>query len=656
MKVVNINKLYNDTIEFALEKKFLSRWIVLLIDVVLMTSSSVISYLSVNKLYSSFSVTLPHFRKYVAIIIVASLISFIIFRTYRGIIRYSTFYEIRKIFLSLTFIHLILFLVLYFAEGVSGSVSFAYCIVSLLVSSLHLLGFRLFIVFAYQSFLFRIGKKSRLPLYVYGTTPDSVSIVEQSVITLSQDKYRVVGFLTFDKSDMNKSISEYPIIYIDPSKPESLKNYGIKSILFPDESYLKKHTELIERLMMMKIEALMIPAIKDVKGVDEPLESRIRSIQIEDLLGRPEINVSLDMIHENIRDKIVLVTGAAGSIGSEIVRQVAKFDPKTIICLDQSETPLNDLELEFLDKEINFNFISILGDVRNKDRMSRIFRQYKPDIIYHAAAYKHVPMMEKDPCESVITNILGTKNLVDLSIENSIEMFVMISTDKAVNPTNIMGASKRSAEIYVQSCALDSVKNISNTKFVTTRFGNVLGSNGSVIPLFRKQIEKGGPITVTDAHITRYFMTIPEACRLVLEASVIGQSGYIYVFDMGEPVKILDLAKKMIELAGLVPNKDIQIEFCGLRPGEKLYEELLNDEEITQPTSHKKVLIAKVKEYHFNEISPVIDEIITLARKEKKYEMVSLMKHLIPEFISKNSEFEFLNRIHPDMKLKKAIT
>jgi len=645
MKPIHINNLYNDIIQFALEKKFLSRWIVLLIDMVLMFSSSILTYLLVNKVYSSLGVTLPYFKEYVAVVMAASLISFLVFRTYYGIIRYSTIYEVRKIFSALIVSHIIVFSLLYWWKDLSGSITLAYCISSLLISSVHLLGFRLFIVFSYQSFLFRIGKKSRIPLYVYETSPESVSIVEQSVITLSQQKYKVDGFLTFDKNNTSKRISGHPIVYIDPDKLEGLKKLGVKALLFTDENCLTTHKALIEKLMSMKVEVLMVPPLKDVKDMEQPVESRIRSIQIEDLLGRPEINISLDIIHQNIKNKTILVTGAAGSIGSEIVRQIAKFEPKTIVCLDQAETPLNTLELEFVNKSFKFEFISALGDVRSKERMSKIFKQYKPDIVYHAAAYKHVPMMEKDPCESVITNIWGTKNLVDLSIDHSIEMFIMISTDKAVNPTNIMGASKRSAEIYVQSCALDPVKNKSNTKFVTTRFGNVLGSNGSVIPLFRKQIEEGGPITVTDADITRYFMTIPEACRLVLEASVIGESGYIYVFDMGGPVKILDLATKMIKLAGLVPGKDIKIEFCGLRPGEKLYEELLNDEEITQPTSHQKVLIAKVREYHFNEISPVIDQLIHLARKESKYEMVSLMKHLVPEFISKNSEFEFLNRV-----------
>jgi FlaA1/EpsC-like NDP-sugar epimerase len=335
-----------------------------------------------------------------------------------------------------------------------------------------------------------------------------------------------------------------------------------------------------------------------------------------------------------------LVTGAAGSIGSEIVRQIAKFAPKFVICLDQAETPLHDLQLELKEKFPSLNYRVIIADIRNQVKMAHEFQKYKPDVVYHAAAYKHVPLMEHFPCEAAIDNILGTKILVDLAIEHKVSMFVMISTDKAVNPTNIMGATKRIAEIYVQTTAACADKNTSKTKFVTTRFGNVLGSNGSVIPLFRKQIESGGPITVTHPEITRFFMTIPEACRLVLEASVIGKSGYIYLFDMGEPVRIVDLANKMIELAGLVPEKDIKIKYTGLRPGEKLYEEVLNDAEITENTEHEKIKMAKVREYCFTDILPKIEEIIDLAKDNEKYTVVQKMKDLVPEFVSNNSEFE----------------
>jgi FlaA1/EpsC-like NDP-sugar epimerase len=379
-------------------------------------------------------------------------------------------------------------------------------------------------------------------------------------------------------------------------------------------------------------------SINNVRQLSQ-IGNNIRSVQIEDLLGRDEINITINAIEAEIYNKVVLVTGAAGSIGSEIVRQVALFAPKCIICLDIAETPLNDLELELRERFPPLNFHVIIADVRNISKLRCEFSKYRPDIVYHAAAYKHVPMMERFPCEATLTNILGTKNLVDISIEFNVRAFVMISTDKAVNPTNVMGATKRAAEIYVQATANDSGKNISRTKFVTTRFGNVLGSNGSVIPLFKRQIEEGGPITVTSPEITRYFMTIPEACRLVLEASIIGKSGYIYIFDMGKSTKIVDLAKRMILLSGLTEN-DIQIIFTGLRPGEKLYEELLNNEEITEKTEHKKILAAKIREYHFKDISPKIEEIVEIATRTNKFLTVEKLKSLVPEFISNNSEFE----------------
>lgn len=341
------------------------------------------------------------------------------------------------------------------------------------------------------------------------------------------------------------------------------------------------------------------------------------------------------------------MSGAAGSIGSEIVRQLSFFKPKLVICLDQAETPLHALGLEL--SKTNLHFESVIGDVRNRNRLARIFEKYNPNIVYHAAAYKHVPLMEIDSLEAIETNVKGTINMVELSVQNNVDMFVLISTDKAVNPTNIMGATKRIAEIYVQNKILDIEKQSEITKFVTTRFGNVLGSNGSVVPLFKKQLASGGPITVTHKDITRYFMTIPEACRLVLEASYIGKSGYVYVFDMGEPVKIYDLAVRMIELTGLKANVDVEIEFSGLRPGEKLYEELLNDSELTEETSHPKIKIAKVSVDHTLDIVDRISSLILYAENGETDKAIRLMKLIVPEFISQDSKYEVY-----DFSLKSA--
>ena len=368
---------------------------------------------------------------------------------------------------------------------------------------------------------------------------------------------------------------------------------------------------------------------------------QIRKVNIEDLLGRDQILLQLEKIKEEIHNKTILVTGAAGSIGSEMVRQILPFEPKLLLLLDIAESPLYDLELEIKDNpSTNFqNIEPIIGDIRNKDRMRNVFNTFHPDIIFHAAAYKHVPMMELNPSESILNNVLGTKIIADLSKEFNASKFVMISTDKAVNPTNIMGATKRIAEMYTQS-----MNGLGKTKFITTRFGNVLGSNGSVIPRFKKQIESGKPLTITHPDITRYFMTISEACQLVLEAGSMGKGGEIFIFDMGSPMKIADLAKKMIQLSGLELGKDIQINYTGLRPGEKLFEELLANEENTLPTHHKKIMIAKVKSYPFDFVSAEIDGLIELFNSQNNEAIVTKMKKIVPEFLSKNSEYERLDK------------
>lgn len=645
-----INKTTRKIYKKFLENRLLSRWFILLIDIGIIIIATIVSYLLTLQIYRNINyIHHPVFIEYLAITIFFNLLFFRFFKTYKGIVRYSTVYEFQRILSALLFADFLVFLTLYKVIGPSGSVSVAYCSTLFLVSLVGLYGFRIIVVYTYQSLTQKFGDNPSIPVFVWGLNEEN--IVFAQLLSTGKNKFRIIGFLTTEPNSKLKKLTNLPVIIIQ--KPEDLNKYKTKDILFTKESDLKDRTDYVEKMLNLN-RHIYITQQMNINSMSQlsDVSRSIRPVQIEDLLGRPEINISLGAIAENIRNKKVLVTGAAGSIGSEIVKQLAKFSPNSIICLDQAETPLNDLDIELKKAYPTLNYKSIIGDIRNKDKITQVFEEYKPNIVYHAAAYKHVPLMEKYPCEAIITNVLGTKHLVDLSIENAVEMFIMVSTDKAVNPTNIMGATKRIAEIYVQSCATNMRKNKSNTKFVTTRFGNVLGSNGSVIPLFRKQIEKGGPLTVTDRNITRYFMTIPEACRLVLEASVIGKSGYIYVFDMGEPVKIYDLARKMIELAGLTPDKDISIEFSGLRPGEKLYEELLNDSEITEPTSHKKIMMAKVREYHFDDISPQIDSIITIAKNDDKYRLVANMKNLVPEFISNNSEFEFLdqNKIDPTVK------
>ncbi len=366
--------------------------------------------------------------------------------------------------------------------------------------------------------------------------------------------------------------------------------------------------------------------------------NQLKTIEIEQLLERDAIKLDVSLIEQQLQNKVILVTGAAGSIGSELARQILRFNPKKVILLDNAESPLHEMELELSEKYAPQKFEVVMGDVRNPDRMRNVFNTFKPQLVYHAAAYKHVPMMENNPSESILTNVLGTKITANLAVEFNIEKFVLISTDKAVNPTNVMGASKRIAEIYTQSLGKKST-----VKFITTRFGNVLGSNGSVIPRFRKQIEQGGPITVTDANITRYFMTIAEACSLVLEAGCMGIGGEIFVFDMGKQVKIVDLARKMIQLSGLVENRDIKIVYTGLRPGEKLYEELLASAENTMPTHHPQILIGKVKQYNFEEINQKIESLISLFDTQNNANIVAAMKDLVPEFKSNNSVYTKLD-------------
>ena len=383
---------------------------------------------------------------------------------------------------------------------------------------------------------------------------------------------------------------------------------------------------------------------ENLDEIDMQRAGRVEAIRIEDLLERPKIDINTDNVKQILNKRVVLVSGAAGSIGSELVRQVQKYSPQVTILMEMAESPLHDLVLELENQFPKSRFIPVIADVRNRTRVEQIFSEMRPDVVYHAAAYKHVPLMESFPNEAIMANVCGTKNMADMAVKYGVQRFVMISTDKAVNPTNIMGASKRIAEIYVQSLFRQlHAKDPDCTKFITTRFGNVLGSNGSVIPYFRKQIAAGGPVTVTHPDIIRYFMTIPEACCLVMEASTLGDGGEIFVFDMGKPVKIIDLARNMIRLAGYTPEKDIPIEFTGLRPGEKLYEELLNQKETTLPTTNDKIMVAKVREFEFDEVTKQVDELINTTRQGKPFTTVKLMKQLVPEFISNNSIYEQLD-------------
>jgi FlaA1/EpsC-like NDP-sugar epimerase len=486
--------------------------------------------------------------------------------------------------------------------------------------------------------------KLKKRVVILGMDDQTISL-GKALTTESNLPYKLVGFITESQINKNLKILNKPVFSVPINTgsnefTELLAKYNLDGVLIVSESLtIKEKNQIVEACLANKVEIFNVPLVEHWNR-KEDIQTQIKPIQIEDLLERTPIEMDVELIKNDLFDKTILVTGGAGSIGSEIVKQLAAFNPMKIVILDNAESALHDMDLFMKQNYSETNFTVILADIRNQERIEMIFAKYRFDMVYHAAAYKHVPLIEKNPHEAVYVNIMGTINLADLSVKYNIEKFVMISTDKAVNPTNVMGASKRAAEMYVQSLQ----NHISSrTRFITTRFGNVLGSNGSVIPYFRKQIAEGGPVTVTHKEIIRYFMTISEACQLVLQAGTMGNGGEIFVFDMGKPIKILDMAERMIRLSGLKPYEDIDIEITGLRPGEKLYEELLNDTSTSLPTYHPKIMVSKVPTVEYNLITSRIQEIVSLSEFGKRKEIVKKLKDLIPEFLSNNSEYEVLD-------------
>ncbi len=573
---------------------------------------------------------------------------FLLFRTYAGIIRFSGIQDALRIFFVTFFLNAGLALLNFFVIAYNGSPILGYSIIVIhgLLSFVLLTAYRLLVkyVFVYLSTV--TGNTKRVVIYGAGDVGISTKRALEHDLN---EKITIVAFVDDDLRKANKRIDGVRIEYAD-KLPALLQSQDIDELIIATLRLpTVKKNHIVDICLSNKVSVFTIPPLK--KWINGQFQARqLQNVKIEDLLDRDPIMIYNDIVGEQIKGKNILITGGAGSIGSEIVRQCLQYKPKQILIVDTAESALHDLELELLDK----NFIAfkpVLASVCNLQRMESIFQQYQPAVIYHAAAYKHVPMMEHHPVEAILTNVKGSKMIADLAVKYGAERMVMVSTDKAVNPTNVMGASKRIAEIYVQSYFRHLQAGGTQTKFITTRFGNVLGSNGSVIPRFKKQIEAGGPVTVTHPEITRYFMTIPEACQLVLEAGAMGEGGEVFVFDMGKSVKIVDLAKKMIQLSGFVPDKDIKIEFTGLRPGEKLYEELLTKNENTIPTYHEKILIAKTRVYDFNEIQAQISQLIQLAESHAGFEIiVQEMKILVPEFISKNSAFEQLDKDRSNLK------
>lgn len=500
---------------------------------------------------------------------------------------------------------------------------------------------RLSMLYAYNIIRARRDHKINVQnVLIYGIGIKSVSLLSRFA---NSPAYDISGFLQFGDTNVTHVISEKKVHYI--STEEQFKHVisrcGVKAIIFATEEDTRQEKDrIIKYSIDSGIKLLYAPPVDEMVN-GKPVHN-IRNIEIEDLLMRQEIKISMEEVIENFRGKTVLVTGAAGSIGSELCRQLAGFGVGELVLFDNAETPMHNLRLEFEENFPELKFSPVIGDVRLPSRLDYVFRKWRPQVVFHAAAYKHVPLMEENPCEAVLVNVAGSRNVADKCIEYDVEKMVMVSTDKAVNPTNIMGCTKRLAEIYVQSLglAIESGRKAGRTRFVTTRFGNVLGSNGSVIPLFREQIAKGGPVTVTHPEITRFFMTIPEACRLVMEAATMSKGNEIYVFDMGESVKIDDMARRMIHLAGYIPDRDIKVEYTGLRPGEKLYEEVLSSHENTLPTDHSRIRIAKVREYVYADALSTADELERLSRMVEIPDMVRLMKQTVPEYISNNSQFQ----------------
>ena len=570
-----------------------------------------------------------------------------IFKTHRIIIRHSSIKDLGKLSSIAFFKAAVEIIILGLIVGFTKHV-IVLCVADFCFTAIGFLMVRLmmFIIYDYMKRKENDHKK-RQTVLVYGNSDKSVATVTRLA---NSPHYSVVGFIKCGDAHYSQTIAELPVFRFDNKQEfdKILAETYVDAILFTrSEDAQDEQDRLMHFAYSAGLKVLFAPQIDEVKDGNINALMPVRDIRIEDLLMREEIEISMKEIIENFQGKTIMVTGAAGSIGSELCRQLATFGVKELVLFDNAETPMHNLRLELEEKFPYLNFIPIIGDVRQKARLDYAFTKWKPQVVFHAAAYKHVPLMEENPCEAVYVNVAGSRNVADKCIQYGVEKMVMISTDKAVNPTNIMGCTKRLAEIYVQSLglALDQGKIKGKTKFVTTRFGNVLGSNGSVIPRFREQIEKGGPVTVTHKDITRFFMTIPEACRLVMEAATMSTGNQIFVFDMGKSVKIDTLARRMITLAGFEPDKDIQIKYTGLRPGEKLYEEVLSNAENTIPTNHERIRIAKVREYEYDNARTVADKLEQLALDVQIPEMVKLMKRTVPEFKSKNSVFEKFDNV-----------
>ncbi len=623
---------------------YISTRLVFILDLIMSFGASLLTLYLVNNITVRNLFELKPLGIWLASSFLFSFIFIWAFRTYRIIIRHMTIKELSRFLLVAVSKVLMMGFVFALLDSTSK-------VLNLMMISDFFFTFAAFfllrvaMLLAYDLVKVSMTQRHRFQnVLIYGVGDRSVSLISR---LQNSENYRIVGFVQHGNHDVNHVISEVKVYYV--SSEEQFANVVLETeavaLLFAGEEDARREKDrLIRYAMDCKIKTLLVPPIDEIK--EGKIAYAVRKVEIEDLLMRQEIEISMNEIIANFEGKTIMVTGAAGSIGSELCRQLAGFGVRKLILFDNAETPMHNLRLELEEKFPELDFVPVIGDVRLLARLDYVFRTWHPQIVFHAAAYKHVPLMEDNPCEAVMVNVTGSRNVADKCIEYDVEKMVMVSTDKAVNPTNIMGCTKRLAEIYVQSLglAIEQGRVKARTKFVTTRFGNVLGSNGSVIPRFREQIAKGGPVTVTHPDITRFFMTIPEACRLVMEAATMSSGNEIFVFDMGESVKIDELARRMIRLAGYTPDKDIMVEYTGLRPGEKLYEEVLSNQENTVPTDHSRIRIAKVREYGYESSLEVLENLEKLAQEFDVPALVTLMKITVPEFVSKNSPFEEFDR------------
>lgn len=620
--------------------KYISTKLIFLVDMAVSCCASLITLYLVNIITVRDLLALRPAVLWLGSSFFFSFIFIWVFRTYRIIIRHMTIRELAR-FVMVALCKAFMMGFVFALLDTPSRVLYVMMMADFFFTFVMFFMVRVAMLVAYSLVMDRYSARKHFQnVLIYGVGDKSVSMISR---LQNSTHYKIVGFIQYGSQNFRHVIAEVKVNYITDEKnfAQVIADTEADAILFALEDDARiERDRLIKYAVDCKIKTLIAPPIDEMK--DGKISYGVRDVQIEDLLMRDEIKISMDEIVANFKDKTIMVTGAAGSIGSELCRQIAGFGVKQLILFDNAETPMHNLRLELQEKFPQLDFVPVIGDVRLLTRLDYAFSKWRPQVVFHAAAYKHVPLMEENPCEAVLVNAIGTRYVADKCIEYDVEKMVMVSTDKAVNPTNIMGCTKRLAEIYVQSLglAVEQGKVQARTRFVTTRFGNVLGSNGSVIPRFREQIAKGGPVTVTHPDVTRFFMTIPEACRLVMEAATMSTGNQIYVFDMGESVKIDDLARKMIHLAGYVPDKDIMVEYTGLRPGEKLYEEVLSNHENTIPTDHSRIRIAKVREYDYDDARVFADSLEQHSRAVEISDTVRLMKKIVPEFISRNSQFE----------------